>query len=57
MAANLVGGKAGLVGCFKEQAMLEIPSPFMTALPELLPLMLEGNKDAPIIVERVRWGG
>jgi hypothetical protein len=27
----------------------------MTGLAKLLPLMLEGNKDAPIIVERVRY--
>ena len=55
MAANLAGGKEGLVGCLKKQAMLENPSPFMTGLSKLLPLMLEGNKDAPIIVERVRY--
>ena len=31
------------------------PSPFMTGLAKLLPLLLEGSKDAPIIVERVRY--
>ena len=33
----------------------ENPSPFMAGLAKLLPLMLEGSKDAPIIVERVRY--
>jgi hypothetical protein len=27
----------------------------MTGLAKLLPLMLEGNKDAPIVVERVHY--
>jgi hypothetical protein len=44
----------GLVGYLKAQALQGNPSPFMAGLAKLLPLMLEGSKDAPIIVERVR---
>jgi hypothetical protein len=39
----------------KTQALLENPSPFMTGLSKLLPLMMEGNPDAPLIVERVYY--
>src|ERR1700719_5162877 len=53
MAANLAGGEEGLVGYLKKQAELENPSAFMTGLSKLLPSMLEGNPDAPLIVERV----
>ena len=49
MAANLAGGKEGLVG------YLVNPSAFMTGLSKLLPSMLEGNPDAPLIVERVYY--
>jgi hypothetical protein len=38
-----------------QQALAFNPSPFMTGLSKLLPLMVEGNPDAPIIVERVRY--
>jgi hypothetical protein len=55
LAANLAGGEEGLVGYPKTQALQGNPSPFMAGLAKLLPLMLEGNKDAPIIVERVRY--
>ena len=55
MAANLAGGKEGLIGYLKKQAELENPSAFMTGLSKLLPLMLEGNPDAPLIVERVYY--
>jgi hypothetical protein len=55
IAANLAGGEEGLVGYLKAQALQNNPSPFMAGLAKLLPLMLEGNKDAPIIVERVRY--
>src|SRR5580698_1487069 len=55
MAANLAGGEEGLVGYLKTQALQGNPSPFMAGLAKLLPLMLEGSKDAPIIVERVRY--
>jgi hypothetical protein len=55
IAANLAGGKEGLVGYLKTQALQNNPSPFMAGLAKLLPLMLEGSKDAPIIVERVRY--
>ena len=55
LAANFAGGKEGLVGYLKTQALLENPSPFMTGLSKLLPLMLEGNPDAPLIVERVYY--
>ena len=55
MAANLAGGKEGLVGYLKKQAELENPSAFMTGLSKLLPSMLEGNPDAPLIVERVYY--
>ena len=43
------------MGYLKTQALQSNPSPFMTGLAKLLPLTLEGNKDAPIIVERVRY--
>ena len=39
----------------KKQAELENPSAFMTGLSKLLPSMLEGNPDAPLIVERVYY--
>jgi hypothetical protein len=55
LAANLAGGEEGLVGYLKTQALQGNPSPFMAGLAKLLPLMLEGSKDAPIIVERVRY--
>jgi hypothetical protein len=55
MAANLAGGKEGLVGYLKKQAELENPSAFMTGLSKLLPSMLEGNPDAPLLVERVYY--
>jgi hypothetical protein len=55
MAANLAGGKEGLVGYLKKQAELVNPSAFMTGLSKLLPSMLEGNPDAPLIVERVYY--
>ena len=55
IAANLAGGKEGLVGYLKKQAELENPSAFMTGLSKLLPSMLEGNPDAPLIVERVYY--
>ena len=55
LAANLAGGKEGLVGYLKAQAALVNPSAFMTGLSKLLPLMLEGNPDAPLIVERVYY--
>ena len=47
IAANLAGGEEGLVGYLKTQAELENPSAFMTGLSKLLPLMMEGNPDAP----------
>ena len=55
LAANLAGGEEGLVGYLKTQALQGNPSPFMAGLAKLLPLMLEGSKDAPIIVERVYY--
>jgi hypothetical protein len=48
MAANLAGGEEGLVGYLKTQALQGNPSPFMAGLAKLLPLMLEGSKDAPL---------
>ena len=53
IAANLAGGKEGLVGYLKKQAELVNPSAFMTGLSKLLPSVLEGNPDAPLIIERV----
>ena len=38
LAANLAGGKEGLVGYLKTQAELVNPSAFMTGLSKLLPL-------------------
>jgi hypothetical protein len=54
-AAQAAGGSDGIAGYLYDQAIRDNPSPFMTGLAKLLPLMLEGNKDAPIIVERVRY--
>jgi hypothetical protein len=48
LAANLAGGAEGLVGYLKAQALQTNPSPFMTGLSKLLPLLLEGNKGAPL---------
>jgi hypothetical protein len=53
MAANLAGGKEGLVGYLRDQALKDNPSPFMAGLSKLLPLLLEGSKENPIVVERV----
>ena len=55
MAANLAGGEEGLVGYLRKQAELENPSAFMTGLSKLLPSMLEGNPEAPLIVERIYY--
>ena len=55
LAANLAGGEEGLVGYLKTQAELVNPSAFMTGLSKLLPSVLEGNPDAPLIVERVYY--
>jgi hypothetical protein len=55
LAANLAGGKEGLVGYLKTQAELVNPSAFMTGLSKLLPSVLEGNPAAPLIVERVYY--
>jgi hypothetical protein len=55
LAANIAGGEEGLVGYLTKQALAFNPSPFMTGLSKLLPLMVEGNPDSPIIVERVRY--
>ena len=57
MAANLAGGKEGLIGYLKKQAELENPSAFMTGLSKLLPSMLEGNPDAPPMRCRVGLHG
>jgi hypothetical protein len=48
LAANLAGGKDGLVGYLTTQALQGNPSPFMTGLSKLLPLALEGSNDAPL---------
>src|SRR5580700_5575256 len=53
MAANLAGGEEGLVGYLKAQALQGNPSPFMAGLSKILPSVVEGNPDAPLIVERV----
>ena len=56
LAANAAGGlRIGWLP--QKQALLENPSPFMTGLSKLLPMMLEGNPDAPLIVERVYYTG
>ena len=55
MAANLAGGKEGLIGYLKTQAELQNPSAFMTGLSKLLPSMLEGTPDAPLLIERVYY--
>jgi hypothetical protein len=54
-AAQAAGGSDGIAGYLYDQAIRDNPSPFMTGLAKLLPLMLEGSKDAPIIVERVHY--
>ena len=48
MAANLAGGKEGLIGYLKTQALLANPSPFMAGLGKLLPLTLAGDPTAPL---------
>jgi hypothetical protein len=48
IAANLAGGKDGLIGYLKTQALQGNPSPFMTGLSRLLPLTPEGSNDAPL---------
>ena len=60
MAAELAGGKEGLVGYLLQQARQGNPSPFMTGLSKLIPHQVEANVDASVIVEVVhgrdaRW--
>ena len=54
-AAQAAGGSDGVAGYLYDQAIRDNPSPFMTGLAKLLPLLLEGSKDAPLIVERVYY--
>ena len=57
MAANLAGGKEGLVGYLKKQAELENPSAFMTGLSKLAPALDAGGKSgrAAYRLERVYY--
>ena len=54
-AANLAGGKDGLVGYLLQQARQDNPSPFMTGLSKLIPAQVEAKVDGSIIVELVRY--
>jgi hypothetical protein len=45
IAANLAGGKEGLIGYLKAQAMKDNPSPFMTGLSRPLPVTEEVKAD------------
>jgi hypothetical protein len=47
--------RRSLVGYLTTQAQLQNPSAFMTGLSKLLPMMMEGNPEAPLIVERVYY--
>ncbi len=54
-AAEKAGGKAGLVGYLKEQA-LKNPGPFMGLLGKVLPLQIGNDGDKPLeitLIERV----
>lgn len=56
-AAELAGGKEGLVGYLKKQAT-ENPGPFMALLGKVLPLQVTGAEGAPLIpVLNVTIGG
>src|SRR5271155_4252009 len=55
MAANLAGGKEGLVGYLLQQARQGNPSPFMTGLSKLIPHQVDAKVDASIIVEVVKF--
>ena len=57
MAANLAGGKQGLVGYLKKQAELENPSAFMTGLSKLLPSVLGKSGRAAYRRARVLHSG
>jgi len=54
-AAQAAGGEDGIAGYLYDQAMKDNPSPFLTGLAKLLPLLLEGSKDAPLVIERVYY--
>ena len=55
MAAELAGGKEGLVGYLLQQARQDNPSPFMTGLSKLIPHQVDAKVDASIIVEVVKF--
>jgi len=55
MAAELAGGKEGLVGYLLQQARQDNPSPFMTALSKLIPQQVEAKVDGSLIVEIVKF--
>ena len=46
-AANEAGGKNGMIGYLKEQAV-KSPGPFLALLGKVLPTQLTGPNDAPI---------
>jgi hypothetical protein len=55
MAAELAGGKEGLVGYLLQQARQDNPSPFMTGLSKLIPHQIDAKVDASILVEVVKF--
>lgn len=49
LAAQQAGGKEGLVGYLKKQA-LENPGPFMQQLGKILPLQITGADGGPVLI-------
>lgn len=51
-AAQEAGGKDGLVGYLKSQAVLN-PAPFMALLGKVLPMQITGEDGGPVQVTRI----
>jgi hypothetical protein len=51
-AADEAGGKEGLIGYLKDQA-LNNPTAFMGLLGKVLPLTIKGDPTAPIVIQQI----
>lgn len=49
MAATEAGGKEGLVGYLKQQA-IKNPGPFLAQLGKVLPLQITGDGGGPVLI-------
>jgi hypothetical protein len=51
-AADEAGGKEGLIGYLKDQA-LNNPTAFMGLLGKVLPLTIKGDPTAPVVIQQI----